>query len=141
LIPVEILGPYSPAGRLQRVSIDERRAPAKPIVQQLPSLLRVPEVGWIEADLFEAISERRIERQSVHGAHFPVCGYGALVGVERYAWLTRALDVDEGGIRLVMLASMGAMLFVALAVPCSWRTRFCAIARPAPGSGNPELAG
>ena len=34
-----------------------------------------------------------------------------------YAWLTSALDVDEGGIRLVMLASMGAMFGVALAVP------------------------
>jgi low temperature requirement protein LtrA len=34
-----------------------------------------------------------------------------------YAWLTSALDVDEGGVRLAMLASMGAMLFVALAVP------------------------
>jgi low temperature requirement protein LtrA len=34
-----------------------------------------------------------------------------------YAWLTSAMDVDEGGVRLVMLASMGAMLIVALAVP------------------------
>ena len=34
-----------------------------------------------------------------------------------YAWLTSAMDVDEGGVRLAMLASMGAMLIVALAVP------------------------
>jgi low temperature requirement protein LtrA len=34
-----------------------------------------------------------------------------------FAWLTSALDVDEGGVRLTMLASTGAMLFVALAVP------------------------
>jgi low temperature requirement protein LtrA len=34
-----------------------------------------------------------------------------------YTWLTSALDVDEGGVRLAMLASMGAMLVVALAVP------------------------
>jgi low temperature requirement protein LtrA len=34
-----------------------------------------------------------------------------------YAWLTSAIDVDEGGVRLVMLSSMGAMLIVALAVP------------------------
>jgi low temperature requirement protein LtrA len=34
-----------------------------------------------------------------------------------YAWLTSAADVDEGGVRLVMLGSMGAMLIVALAVP------------------------
>jgi low temperature requirement protein LtrA len=34
-----------------------------------------------------------------------------------YAWLTSAADVDEGGVRLVMLAAMGAMLFVGLAVP------------------------
>jgi low temperature requirement protein LtrA len=34
-----------------------------------------------------------------------------------YAWLTSAIDVDEGGVRLTMLASTGAMLFVALAVP------------------------
>ena len=34
-----------------------------------------------------------------------------------YAWLTSAIDVDEGGVRLTMLASMGAMLIAALAVP------------------------
>jgi low temperature requirement protein LtrA len=34
-----------------------------------------------------------------------------------YAWLTSAMDVDEGGVRLAMFASMGAMLVVALAVP------------------------
>ena len=34
-----------------------------------------------------------------------------------YAWLTSATDVDEGGVRLAMLASVGAMLIVALAVP------------------------
>src|SRR5687768_15693621 len=33
-----------------------------------------------------------------------------------YAWLTSAADVDEGGVRLLMLASMGAMFGVALAV-------------------------
>jgi low temperature requirement protein LtrA len=34
-----------------------------------------------------------------------------------YAWLTSAMDVDEGGVRLAMLTSMGAMFGVALAVP------------------------
>jgi low temperature requirement protein LtrA len=34
-----------------------------------------------------------------------------------YAWLTSTLDVDEGGIRLVMLGAMAAMFGVALAVP------------------------
>ncbi len=34
-----------------------------------------------------------------------------------YAWLTSTMDVDEGGVRLAMFASMGAMLFAALAVP------------------------
>jgi low temperature requirement protein LtrA len=34
-----------------------------------------------------------------------------------YAWLTSAMDVDEGGDRLAMLAAMGVMLVVALAVP------------------------
>jgi low temperature requirement protein LtrA len=34
-----------------------------------------------------------------------------------YAWLTSTMDVDEGGVRLAMLASMCAMLFAALAVP------------------------
>jgi low temperature requirement protein LtrA len=34
-----------------------------------------------------------------------------------FAWLTSALDVDEGGIRIAMLAAMGAMFGVALAVP------------------------
>ena len=34
-----------------------------------------------------------------------------------YAWLTSATDVDEGGVRLVVLASMAGMFGVALAVP------------------------
>jgi low temperature requirement protein LtrA len=34
-----------------------------------------------------------------------------------YAWLTSTMDVDEGGVRLAVLAAMGAMLIVALAVP------------------------
>jgi low temperature requirement protein LtrA len=34
-----------------------------------------------------------------------------------YAWLTSAMDIDEGGVRLAMLAAMGAMFGVALAVP------------------------
>jgi low temperature requirement protein LtrA len=34
-----------------------------------------------------------------------------------YAWLTSTMDVDEGGVRLAMLTSMGAMFGVALAVP------------------------
>lgn len=34
-----------------------------------------------------------------------------------FAWLTSATDVDEGGVRLATLASMGAMLVVAVAVP------------------------
>src|ERR671925_958577 len=34
-----------------------------------------------------------------------------------YAWLTSTMDVDEGGVRLAMLAAMTAFLFVALAVP------------------------
>jgi low temperature requirement protein LtrA len=34
-----------------------------------------------------------------------------------YAWLTSTLDVDEGGVRLALLAAMGTMLIVALAVP------------------------
>jgi low temperature requirement protein LtrA len=34
-----------------------------------------------------------------------------------YAWLTSASDVDEGGVRLAVLAAAAMMLFVALAVP------------------------
>jgi low temperature requirement protein LtrA len=34
-----------------------------------------------------------------------------------YAWLTSAMDLDEGGVRLAMLGSMAAMLIAALAVP------------------------
>jgi low temperature requirement protein LtrA len=34
-----------------------------------------------------------------------------------YAWLTSAIDVDEGGVRFVVLASMATMFGVALAVP------------------------
>src|SRR3954468_3186549 len=33
-----------------------------------------------------------------------------------YAWLTSTANVDEGGVRLVMLAAMGSMFGVALAV-------------------------
>jgi low temperature requirement protein LtrA len=38
-------------------------------------------------------------------------------GWSAYAWLTSAADVDEGGVRLTMLASMAAMFGAALAVP------------------------
>jgi low temperature requirement protein LtrA len=34
-----------------------------------------------------------------------------------YAWLTSTLDVDEGGVRLAMLAALATMLGAALAVP------------------------
>src|ERR671929_1479060 len=34
-----------------------------------------------------------------------------------YAWLTNALDPEEGGVRLAMLAALGAMLIGSLAVP------------------------
>jgi low temperature requirement protein LtrA len=37
-----------------------------------------------------------------------------------YAWLTSTMDVDEGGVRLTMLAAMAAMFGVALAVPGSF---------------------
>jgi low temperature requirement protein LtrA len=37
-----------------------------------------------------------------------------------YAWLTSTIDVDEGGVRLVMLCAMAAMFGVALAVPGSF---------------------
>ena len=36
---------------------------------------------------------------------------------QAYAWLGTAIDLDEGGVRLAMLAVMGAMLVGALAVP------------------------
>jgi low temperature requirement protein LtrA len=34
-----------------------------------------------------------------------------------YAWLTNAVNPDEGAVRLAILGAMGAMLVVALAVP------------------------
>src|SRR5262249_30168459 len=34
-----------------------------------------------------------------------------------YAWLTSATDVDDGGVRLALLAATGAMFISALAVP------------------------
>jgi low temperature requirement protein LtrA len=37
-----------------------------------------------------------------------------------YAWLTSTIDVDEGGVRLVMLGAMAAMFGVAIAVPGSF---------------------
>ena len=37
-----------------------------------------------------------------------------------YAWLTSAIDVDEGGVRLAVLGAVIAMLGVALAVPGSF---------------------
>jgi len=39
-----------------------------------------------------------------------------------FAWLTSATDVEEGWVRLAMLASMGAMLVVALAAPDAFGT-------------------
>ena len=49
-----------------------------------------------------------------------------------YAWLTSTLDVDEGGVRLVMLAAMGAMLVVALAVPGAFGDDACLVRRRVP---------
>ncbi len=40
-----------------------------------------------------------------------------------YAWLTSATDIDEGGVRLAMLAATGVMLLVALAVPGAFGDR------------------
>jgi low temperature requirement protein LtrA len=37
-----------------------------------------------------------------------------------YAWLTSTIDVDEGGVRLVILTSMAMLLGVALAVPTAF---------------------
>ena len=39
-----------------------------------------------------------------------------------YAWLTNTLDPEEGAIRLVMFASIGAMLIVSLAAPIAFGT-------------------
>src|SRR5919109_4390105 len=46
-----------------------------------------------------------------------------------YAWLTSAMDVDEGGVRLVMLGSMGAMFGVALGRAGRLRRRRRAVRR------------
>jgi low temperature requirement protein LtrA len=46
-----------------------------------------------------------------------------------FASLTSAIDVDEGGVRLAMLASTLAMLFVALAVPGAFGRRRRALRR------------
>src|SRR6266511_4394504 len=62
----ELLGPYSSAGRLQCVPINERRASAEPVVQPLPFLLWIPEVRRIETDLLEAIRQGAIERRRAH---------------------------------------------------------------------------
>jgi low temperature requirement protein LtrA len=37
-----------------------------------------------------------------------------------YAWLTNAVNPDEGGVRLALLGAMGAMFIAALAVPTSF---------------------
>jgi low temperature requirement protein LtrA len=50
----------------------------------------------------------------LHGMLVLVALWWAWTG---YAWLTSTLDVDEGGVRLALLAAMGAMLVAALAVP------------------------
>ena len=44
-----------------------------------------------------------------------------------YAWFTSTVYVDEGGVRLAMLAAMAAMLFVALAAPWAFGGRRCAL--------------
>jgi len=45
-----------------------------------------------------------------------------------YAWLTNAVDVDEGAIRIAYLAAMAAMLVAALAVPTAFTTNEFAFA-------------
>jgi low temperature requirement protein LtrA len=41
---------------------------------------------------------------------------------EAYAWLTNTLDPEEGGVRLAVFATTGAMLIVALATPSAFGT-------------------
>lgn len=50
----------------------------------------------------------------VHGALVLAAIWWAWTG---YSWLTSSLNVDEGGVRIVMLAAMAIMLGVALAAP------------------------
>jgi low temperature requirement protein LtrA len=50
----------------------------------------------------------------LHGALVLAAVWWAWIG---YAWLTSAIDVDEGGVRLSMLGAMAGMLGLALAVP------------------------
>ena len=45
-----------------------------------------------------------------------------------YAWLTNAVDVDEGAIRIAYLGAMAAMLVAALAVPTAFTTNELAFA-------------
>ena len=45
-----------------------------------------------------------------------------------YAWLTNAVDVEEGGIRLAYLGAMAAMLVAALAVPTAFTSNELAFA-------------
>ncbi len=74
-------------------------------------------------DLVLAFSFTQVTRLLVHDGTWGGVLRGMLVlaalwwAWSVFAWLTSALDVDEGGVRLTMLASIGAMLFVALAVP------------------------
>jgi low temperature requirement protein LtrA len=53
-----------------------------------------------------------------------------------YAWLTSTMDVDEGGVRLAMLGSMGAMLLVALRCRVRSGTTRCCSAPPTSLSGS-----
>ena len=74
-------------------------------------------------DLVFVFAITQVTSQLAHDPTWPGVARGMLVlaalwwAWSVYAWLTSATDVDEGGVRLVMLAAAGAMLFVGLAVP------------------------
>jgi Bacterial low temperature requirement A protein (LtrA) len=55
-----------------------------------------------------------------------------------YSWLTSAMDVDEGGVRLAMLASMGAMFGVAWRCRAPSETTPCCVSRQV---GRPDAQG
>jgi hypothetical protein len=53
-----------------------------------------------------------------------------------YTWLTSTIDIDEGGVRLAMLASMAAMFGVALAVRAPSETTGCCSGPPTSSCGS-----
>src|SRR5437588_1850678 len=117
----------SPRRRWTSSRAGRRRRQASPIADSVADVERRDEHQVTPLELFfDLVFVFAITQVTSLLAHNPTWG-GVLRGMlvlaavwwawTSYAWLTSAMDVDEGGVRLAMLAATAMMLGVALAVP------------------------